>query len=130
RSFFDFLFSDRLKTSIGDKIGTLFRSMSPADNSWSAIGFLVKTATKTLPLGYYIFSGVQSKIEELIQKKFERREAVNWSAARLVVTLNGRIHAYAQDPTDKGMKAVVASQLRKVIAPKEEKKEEPALLIE
>ncbi len=126
RSFFDFLFSDRLKTSIGDKIGTLFRSMSPADNSWSTMGFVVKTLTKTLPLGYFIFSNIQSKIEELIQKKFESREAINWSAARLVVTLNSRIQAYAQDLTDKGMKAVVASQLRKIIAPKEKK--EPALL--
>ncbi|MFI5421836.1 MAG: hypothetical protein ACHQ1H_12775, partial [Nitrososphaerales archaeon] len=125
QSVFDFLFSDHLKSYFGNRIGGLFRNMSPKDNRWSLMGMGAKLVTWTIS-GSFVFGKLQETIEQLIQKKFQNREAVNWSAARLVVTLNGRIQAFAQDATGKGMKAVVASQLRKVIAPKEEK--EPALL--
>ncbi len=122
QSVFDFLFSNRLKTSIGDKIVTLFSSVSSTDNQWDPLVWIGQTVAKRILPGYSVFTGIQGKIEELIQKKFDDREAANWSAAKLVVTMNRHILTIAQDQSDEGMKAVIATQLKKVIGLKEESK--------
>lgn len=120
KSVFDFLFSDRLKTSIGNDIVGLFSSMSATDNQWSTLMWIGQTVAKKVLSGHFVFTQIQKQIEKLIELNYNSPEAVNWSAAKLVVTMNKSIVAFAKDETDEGMKAVIASQLRKAVGLKEE----------
>jgi hypothetical protein len=141
QSFFDFFFSDRLKTSIGNKILTLFSNMSATDSQWNPLIWTFQKAAQFLPgaTGYTVFSQIQWQIEKLIKLNYNSPEAVKWSAAKLVVTMNKSIVAFAKDESDEGMKKVIASQLKKIIGVKEEIKvdekngkpkiEEPSVLI-
>lgn len=119
QSAFDFFFSNRLKTNIGNKIGTLFSRISATENQYSYfVGFSQKVAKWVFP-GYTVFTAIQGLIEKLIKINFKSDEAVNWSASKVVVTLNNRILESAQDLTDSGVKAIIATQLKKVIGIKE-----------
>ncbi len=84
-----------------------------------------QTVAKRVLPGYLVFAGIQTKIEGLIQKKFDSLEATQWSAAKLVVTMNKYILAFAQDLSGDGMKSIITTQLRKVIGLKEK---DPVLL--
>ena len=120
KSAFDFFFSVRLKTNVGNKIGTLFTRMSATENQYSYfVGFSQRVAKWIFP-GYTVFTAIQGLIEKLIKINFKSDQAVNWSASKVVVTLNNHILKSARDQTDEGMKAVVESQLKKVIGLKEE----------
>jgi hypothetical protein len=116
----NFFFSDTLKTSIGSKVVTLFSNMAAADNQWSYSMWFGQYAAKKVVPGKFLFNRIQSLVEGLIKKKYENNEAVNWSAGKLVVTINDRILEFAQDPSSKGMKAVVVPQLKKLVGLKEE----------
>ncbi len=115
----DFFFSGRLKTDIGNKIVTLVSSMSSAENQWDPLVWIGQKVAKRILPGHSVFTGIQWKIEELIQKKFESQEATQWSAAKLVVTMNKHILMFAQDLSGDGMKAIIATQLKKVVGLKE-----------
>lgn len=122
QSAFDFFFSDQLKTNLGDKIATVFSDMSPTAGQWHPLVWMSQTAVKIVDPGKWFFTQIQAKLEKLIKIKFGSDEAVKWSASKLVVTLNNRILAFAQDQSSEGMKTVTASQLRKIIGSKEKKK--------
>jgi len=109
----DFLFSDTLKTSFGNKILQIIWSMSPKENTWSPWALMAQTVAKTVVPGHYVFSTIQKKIEELVQKKFKDPEAISWSVAKLVLTMNAEIISFAEKPTDEGMTALIAIQLNK-----------------
>jgi hypothetical protein len=112
----DFLFSDILKASFGDKILQLIWNLSPSEN-WSTWGFVVQAASKVVP-GQFVFSQIQNKVEQLVQKKFKDPKVISWSVAKLVSTMNAKIIAFSDDITDQGMTAVVATQLDKALGDK------------
>ncbi len=118
-SVFDYLFSGQLKTYFGNKIGVLFRKMSPKDNGWNLLGRGAKILSWAVS-GRKVFSGLQSTIEGLILKKYlNDPNAINWSAAKLVRTMNGKIRAFAQNQTDEGLTALVAARLKFAIGVKD-----------
>ena len=122
QSVFDFFFSDQLKMNLGERIATVFSDMSPTVGQWHPLVWMSQTVVKIVDPGKWVFTQIQAKIEKLIKIKFGSDEAVNWSASKLVVTLNNRILTFAQDQSGEGMKTVIASQLKKIIGSKEEKK--------
>jgi len=120
KSVFDFLFSDQLKTSFGNKLGELFYRMAPTEESWTYLGLITKVATKTVVTGQFIFSKVQQSVEKLIQDKYQNRDAINYSVARMVVSMNTSIINDAKNPGEEGLTARVASQLRAIVGVKKE----------
>ncbi len=111
----DFIFSRQQKTHIGDTIATLFWNMSPAGASWSTWTLMAQGVARTFPLGYIIFSQIQSKVETLIAHKYSDPEAVKWSGAKLITWMDGKILQFAEDATDKGMTELIAQQLTKAL---------------
>jgi len=125
QSVFNFFFSNTLKDKLGNIIVTLFANMEATENQTSyAIRFAQTVASWYRP-GGYVFSLIQEQIEKLVKIKFKSDEAIEWSAAKLVVTLNDWILESAKDETGEGMKAGIASQLKKALGFKEEEKKEP-----
>jgi hypothetical protein len=112
----DFLFSDLLKTSFGNKILQLIWSLSPSEN-WSTLGFAAQAASRALP-GHLVFSLIQKKVEQLVQTKFKDPKVISWSVAKLISTMNAKIIAFADDITDQGMSTLVATQLNKALGEK------------
>ena len=119
QSVFNYLFSDQLKTYFGNEIGVLFRKVSPKDNRKTFVGRVVQAFSWAVS-GETVFRGLQTTIEKLILEKYPNDpNAINWSAAKLVRTMNGEIAAYAKNPGSEGLKAVIESQLKKVIGVKD-----------
>lgn len=112
----DFLLSDLLKASFGNKILQLIWSLSPSEN-WSTWGLVAQAASKVVP-GYFVFSKIQKKVEQLVQTKFKDPKVISWSVAKLVSMMNAKIIAFADDITDQGMSTLVATQLTKALGEK------------
>ena len=115
KSLTDFLFLSQQKTHIGDTLVALFWNMAPAENTGSIFTWITQTTVKRLPIGGFLFSLIQQKVESLVQKKFEDPEAVNWSGAKLIGWLNKKIVTLAEDPTDKGLTAKITAVLEQAL---------------
>lgn len=121
-SVFDFLFTDRLKEEFGAKILSLFVSIDPKAKTWSGSAVqLLANLTKKIHRapGLLVFSGIQQKVESLIKEKFKSDQAFKWSAAKMVVAINNKILAFAQDQTKDGMAAAITGQLQQIVGVKE-----------
>lgn len=113
QSFFDFLFSNTLKANFGSTLLNLISSVST--QSWTGWGFLGQTVARTVVPGHFVFSTLQGKIEDLIKKKFNDSQAIEWSVAKLVLTLDAKMIQFANDSNDQWMTAVLTTQLNKAL---------------
>jgi len=117
QSVFDYLFSDNFKREFGMKIFGLFSSLTLQNSVW---GWVANKAVETVNPGKYLFNKIQEMIEGEIIKKYDgNSQVINCSVVTLISAIDAKIHALAEDKTDKGMTARIATQLSNLIGVKD-----------
>jgi len=99
------------------KIFGLFSSLTLQNSVW---GWVANKAVETVNPGKYLFNKIQEMIEGEIIKKYDgNSQVINCSVVTLISAIDAKIHALAEDKTDKGMTARIATQLSNLIGVKD-----------